>query len=50
VPSSRTLMFAGFKSRWMMPWSCAASRASATWRAIARTSCRLRAGAPSPGT
>ena len=25
VPSGRTLMFAGFKSRWMMPCSCAAS-------------------------
>ncbi len=24
VPSSRTLMFAGFRSRWMMPRSCAA--------------------------
>ena len=29
VPSSRTLMFAGFRSRWMMPCSCAASSASA---------------------
>ena len=29
VPSSRTLMFAGFKSRWMTPASCAASSASA---------------------
>ena len=29
VPSGRTLMFAGFKSRWMMPCSCAASSASA---------------------
>jgi hypothetical protein len=29
VPSARTLMVAGFRSRWMMPWSCAA----AGWRA-----------------
>ena len=29
VPSSRTLMFAGFRSRWMIPCSCAASSASA---------------------
>jgi hypothetical protein len=29
VPSDRTLMFAGFRSRWMIPCSCAASRASA---------------------
>ena len=29
VPSGATLMLAGFRSRWMMPCSCAASRASA---------------------
>ena len=29
VPSGRTLMFAGFRSRWMIPCSCAASNASA---------------------
>ena len=29
VPSGRILMFAGFRSRWMMPCSCAASSASA---------------------
>jgi hypothetical protein len=29
VPSGRTLMFAGFRSRWMTPASCAASSASA---------------------
>ena len=34
VPSGRTLMFAGFRSRWTIPCSCAASRASATCRAI----------------
>ena len=34
VPSPRTLMFAGFKSRWMMPCSCAASSASAICFAI----------------
>ena len=34
VPSARTLMFAGFRSRWTMPASCAASSASAIWRAM----------------
>ena len=36
--SSRRLMFAGLRSRWMMPASCAASSASAIWprRATAR--------------
>ena len=29
LPSGVTLMLAGFRSRWMMPFSCAASRASA---------------------
>ena len=29
VPSVRTLMFAGLRSRWMIPCSCAASSASA---------------------
>ena len=36
VPSSRTLMFAGFKSRWMTPLSCAASRASAGFKQLRR--------------
>ena len=34
VPSGRTLMFAGFRSRWMIPCSCAASSASAICFAI----------------
>ena len=34
----RTLIFAGFRSRWMMPCSCAASRASAICRAIGSAS------------
>ena len=38
VPSSRTLTFAGFKSRWMMPCSCAASSASAICFAIGSAS------------
>src|SRR4030095_8348459 len=38
VPSRRTLMFAGFKSRWMMPCSCAASSASATCFAMSSAS------------
>ena len=38
VPSGRTLMFAGFRSRWMMPCSCAASSASAICLAIGSAS------------
>jgi hypothetical protein len=38
VPSGRTLMFAGLRSRWMIPCSCAASRASATCFAIGSAS------------
>ena len=34
LPSGVTLMLAGFRSRWMTPFSCAASRPSAIWRAI----------------
>ena len=34
MPSGRTLIFAGFRSRWMMPCSCAASSASAICFAI----------------
>ena len=32
--SGRSLMFAGLRSRWTMPCSCAASSASAIWRAM----------------
>src|SRR5437879_2513578 len=32
------MILAGFKSRWMIPFSCAASSASMIWRAIARAS------------
>ena len=38
VPSGVTLMFAGFRSRWMIPCSCAASSASAICRAIGSAS------------
>ena len=38
VPSARTLMFAGFRSRWMIPCSCAASSASAICLAIGSAS------------
>ena len=38
VPSGRTLIFAGFRSRWMIPCSCAASRASAICFAIGSAS------------
>ena len=38
VPSSRTLMLAGFRSRWTMPRSCAASSASAICLAIGSAS------------
>ena len=33
VPSGVTLMLAGLRSRWTMPFSCAASSAAAIWRA-----------------
>ena len=38
VPSGVILMLAGFRSRWTIPFSCAASSASAIWRAIASAS------------
>ena len=38
VPSARTLMLAGFRSRWMMPCSCAASSASAICFAMGNAS------------
>ena len=38
VPSGRTLMFAGLRSRWMIPCSCAASSASAICLAIGSAS------------
>jgi len=38
VPFDRSLMFAGFKSRWMIPCSCAASSASAICFAIGNAS------------
>ena len=38
LPVGVTLMFDGFKSRWTMPRSCAASSASASCRAMARAS------------
>ena len=52
-PSARTLMFAGFRSRWMMPCSCAASSASAIClrdrqRLVERQSRRARSAATSP--
>ena len=34
VPSARTFTFAGFRSRWMMPRSCASSSASTICFAI----------------
>ena len=38
TPSGVILIFAGFRSRWTMPFSCAASSASAIWRAMASAS------------
>ena len=38
LPSGVTLTFAGLRSRWTIPFSCAASRASAICRAMARAS------------
>jgi hypothetical protein len=49
-------MFAGLRSRWMMPFWCAASSASAISRAIARASSTgsgplaMRAASVSPST
>ena len=34
LPSGRSLTLAGFRSRWTIPFSCAASSASAIWRAM----------------
>ena len=56
VPSGRTLMFAGFRSRWMMPCACAASSASAICRAMGSASsigigpCAIRSASVSPST
>ena len=56
VPSGRSLMLAGFKSRWMTPISCAASSASAIWRASGSASSMgigpfaMRAARSSPST
>ena len=36
MPSAVTLMLPGLRSRWMMPFSCAASSAEAIWRARAQ--------------
>ena len=43
VPSSRTLIFAGFRSRWTIPCSCAACSAPAICRAIGSASSSGRA-------
>jgi len=56
VPSARTLMFAGFRSRWMNPCSCAASSASAICFAIGSASSiiigprAIRSASVSPST
>jgi hypothetical protein len=56
VPSLRTLMFAGFRSRWMIPCSCASSSASRICRAIGNASSRgiapraIRCDRSSPST
>jgi hypothetical protein len=49
TPSGVTLMLAGFRSRWTMPFSCAASRASAIWPAMARPWSKDNARAGCPG-
>src|SRR2546427_12520932 len=38
LPSAVSLMLAGFRSRWMIPFSCAASSASAICRAMGSAS------------
>ena len=54
VPSSRTLMLAGFRSRWTMPRSCAASSAPAICFAIGSASsmgigpCAMRSASVGP--
>ena len=45
-PSGRTLIFAGLRSRWMIPCSCAASSASAICLAIGSASSSWRFGEP----
>ena len=49
TPSGVILMFAGFRSRWTMPFSCAASSASAICRAIASASVDRQAGCVGAG-
>ena len=44
MPSGVILILAGFRSRWTMPFSCAASSASAIWRAMANASAQRRSG------
>ena len=48
MPSGVILMLAGFRSRWTMPFSCAASSASAICRAMASASRRWPACGPAP--
>ena len=48
VPSSRSLIFAGFRSRWMIPCSCAASSASAICFAIGSASSSRNGAACQP--
>jgi len=56
VPSGLTLIFAGFRSRWMMPCACAASSASAICSAIGSASstgiapCEMRSASVGPST
>ena len=56
VPSGRSLIFAGFRSRWIMRCSCAASSASAICRAIGSASssgrgpCAMRSASVGPST
>ena len=56
VPSDRSLIFAGLRSRWMIPCSWAASSASAICRAIGRASssgigpCAMRSASVGPST
>ena len=48
MPSGVSLMFAGFRSRWTMPFSCASSSASAICCAIASASSSGNAPALQP--
>ena len=56
LPSGRSFTLAGFRSRWTIPFSCAASSAAAIWRAMPSASSMgigppaMRSASVSPST